>query len=357
MSKVLAASLVAVVFSAALFIYSVIDPGPYGATEPVAGATGSRGPVPLPARASGSPSTDTRHAALGPDLVAPDATRSIGLHVASMDELLAFYDAMDFGVEFWRPSEKGVPPVILADLPDSWVADLGSGTKKSLFYRAVLPLVLQINNEIMADRATVLVHIADRANGNAGDRAGLARLGAIAIAYGVLSPPPDKGKPFVPQFSAAVLKQLATRVDAIPVSMALGQAAYESGYTTSRFATGDNSLFGPWRDGDGMRPRGRRVERGNEGRYATALDSTRAYARNLNTHPAYEEFRGVRATMRAETDILDGHALAAALVMYSQSGVTYTNTLRALIAENNLSQVDAAVLRDEETVRVVAVIK
>lgn len=357
MSRILAASLVAVVFSSALFIYSVLDPGPYGATHSVALDAGSQRPIAVPAlagsglRGGGRPLPQMASLDLGPGVPAIGATRAIGLRVATMQELLDFYEAVDFGNDHWREAVTSVPPVFLTGIPEGWVAELGAEARKNLFFRAILPLVLAVNDQIMADRQFVLAHFEARTTEALPSDEALIRLGAIAAAYGVLSPP-DKGKEFIAQLSANQLKELALRVDVIPVSLALGQAAYESGYATSRLATGDNGLFGLWRDGDGMRPRGRRS--GNRGEYRTPLDSTRAYTHNLNTHPTYAEFREERATMRAEAEILDGHALAAALVMYSPSGVTYTNTLRAIIAENRLSALDAAALRDDDPVEVVA---
>ncbi len=372
MSKILAASLVAVVFSAALFIYSTLYTGPYGATAIATTPNGARpqevsrqgSAIPVPParagtlRASGlvqpirltQPATTVSMPAQGHRYDLHDV---VGLDVGSLNELQTFYDTINFDAHHWRDSNAGVPPVFVSEIPESWSNALDATSKKNLFFRAILPLILVVNEEVTTDRHLLLTYMEDRSVGRPSSPETLARLGGIAATYGVIEAP-DKGKAFTPELSSADLKELFLRVDAVPVSMALGQAAYESGYATSRLATGENGLFGQWRDGDGLRPRGRRAAfSGNENtRYATPLASTRAYILNLNTDDAYLEFREERAVMRQADGRLDGYRLAEALGMYSDSGLTYANTLRAIIAENELTKVDDISLRDEVPVRV-----
>lgn len=366
MSKILAASLIAVVFSAALFMYSTFYTGPYGATAVALGSTtphrGAAVPVP-PARFGSTrtnsfvePASLARTAgatAMPAQSFRYDLHDVVSLDVSSLDELQEFYDAINFDAHHWRDSQAGVPPVFITGIPESWSNGLGAASKKNLFFRAILPLVLVVNEEVTADRHLLLAYMEDRATGRPSSPETLARLGGIAVAYGAIDAP-DKGKAFTPELSSAQLKELFLRIDTVPVSLALGQAAYESGYATSRLATGENGLFGQWRDGDGLRPRGRRAafSSSENALYATPLASTRAYIRNLNTDAAYEEFRVERAVMRQQDGRLDGYRLAEALVMYSESGLTYTNTLRAIITENELTAVDDAALRDEAPVQV-----
>ena len=51
------------------------------------------------------------------------------------------------------------------------------------------------------------------------------------------------------------IDKLKNRMDIIPVSIALAQAAKESGWGTSRFALEGNAIFGQWTwDGQGIAP-------------------------------------------------------------------------------------------------------
>jgi uncharacterized FlgJ-related protein len=137
--------------------------------------------------------------------------------------------------------------------------------------------------------------------------------------------------------------------------MALGQAAYESAYATSRFAMEGNSLYGQWRWGSGIVPSG---QRGNLGDYRiadydTPLDSTFAFAKNLNSNRAYEKFRILRAQLRNENKPLNGHYLAQGLDRYSERGEHYIATLQEIITHNDLGQLDTVKLGSGTPIKLV----
>jgi Bax protein len=132
--------------------------------------------------------------------------------------------------------------------------------------------------------------------------------------------------------------------------LALGQAAYESGYGTSRFAHQGNSLFGQWTyGGDGIAPENKREEKGNYGiaAFEWPFDSVRGYFLNLMSHPAYEDLRRLRADMRAAGKPLDSLTLADGLIRYSERGQEYVDSLKGMIRKNGLDIADNAVFRDE----------
>ncbi len=141
------------------------------------------------------------------------------------------------------------------------------------------------------------------------------------------------------------------RVDAVPAGLALGQAAYESGYGTSRFATEGNSLFGQWTyKGDGIKPREQRTSSKGDHRikaFEWPFDSVRAYFLNLMTHRAYEDFRRLRAELRAAGKPLDSMTLADGLLSYSERGQEYVDSLKGIMRVNRLTLADNAVFRDE----------
>ena len=137
--------------------------------------------------------------------------------------------------------------------------------------------------------------------------------------------------------------ELLRRVDVVPPSMAIAQAAVESGWGTSYAARVGNSLFGqiqpngrhsvnvPWRPGPAMpQP------------FSSVSDSVDAYFLNLNTHFAYGDFRAERARMRSGGKEPDGYHLIGQLLRYSELGHAYVNFVRSLIRENQLSDFDRA---------------
>ncbi|MBC7905649.1 MAG: glucosaminidase domain-containing protein [Rhodospirillaceae bacterium] len=215
---------------------------------------------------------------------------------------------------------KAVPSLFLTNVPAD-LADLAEvDVKKRVFLRLMLPLVLVVNQEIAEDRRRLEAMIAGR---EPRDEPWLAEL---AARYGV-----DGASP----------TQLLRRVDVVPPSLALAQAAEESGWGTSRFVREANNLFGhvgqdvtPTGDQDGPRMAS----------FASLHEAVRAYVHNLNTHSAYETLRRYRATARARGAFPDGHTLAGALTSYSERGSAYVDAIRALIRANNLLRYDHAKL-------------
>ena len=91
------------------------------------------------------------------------------------------------------------------------------------------------------------------------------------------------------------LAKLKMRMDIIPVSIALAQAANESGWGTSRFALEGNALFGQWTwSKKGISPKNKDPDQSHKIlQFQILKASVRAYKNNLNTHNAYQEFREV----------------------------------------------------------------
>ncbi len=139
-------------------------------------------------------------------------------------------------------------------------------------------------------------------------------------------------------------------------SLALAQAAHESGYATSRFAYTGNALFGQWDwSKDAIKPQQQRKGMGNYGikSFAQPVDSVRAYIWNLNTHRAYAGFRRERAIQRGTTQgriALDGAKLAATLTDYSERGAEYTAELQGTISFNRLERADNLRLMEGEPI-------
>jgi len=219
---------------------------------------------------------------------------------------------------------KFVKPVRLSLLPKEMKNIQSTQEKKKLFLEIILPLVLEENNRIKIDRKKLFVIL----NKNNNSDQEIKWLNQKFKQYGV------------------VKKDLATlkiRMDEIPVSLALAQAAKESGWGTSRFAIEGNALFGQWTwSGEGIKPADVDSNDGSHKvmKFKVLKASVRAYQRNLNTHSSYRNFRLARAIMRDNDEELDSLTLANYLDKYAATGKEYTVIIKKIIQQNKLQDFD-----------------
>ena len=269
------------------------------------------------------------------------------------DDIFALFDRLGYTQRAWQAGIREVPRVYLNDIPDSWrersdqmasVAD-----KKRLFFRVLAPIVLRINELIAADRARARTITSKLQTGEGVSIEDQAWLAELVVRYKVSDGPDD---PINPDDYV----ELLTRVDIIPLSLALAQAASESGWGTSRFAREGNALFGQWTWGKGMTPAEQRADTLGDYRVAafesTAL-SAYSYALNLNTSNAYRDLRLKRADLRRQNLRLSGTALADTLLRYSERGQEYVDELKALIRINKLDATDDAYLKEMAVIHIV----
>ena len=142
------------------------------------------------------------------------------------------------------------------------------------------------------------------------------------------------------------LSTLKIRMDEIPVSLAIAQAAKETGWGTSRFALEGNALFGQWTwSGEGIKPAGADDDTTHKVmKFKILKSSVRAYQRNLNTHSSYKDFRLARAELRDNKMKLDSLILSNYLDKYAETGKEYVKILKQIIKQNNLIEFDDAKL-------------
>lgn len=141
------------------------------------------------------------------------------------------------------------------------------------------------------------------------------------------------------QPAEALIKPLLEHIDIVPTAMVLAQAANESSWGRSRFAEQGNNYFGQWcyRPGCGIVPSNRKAGARHEVQhFHSPVDSVNAYFRNINTHPAYQGLRELRAQMRERGEPLTAYQLVAGLGKYSERGDHYIDELRQMIRGNNL---------------------
>jgi Bax protein len=151
---------------------------------------------------------------------------------------------------------------------------------------------------------------------------------ALAKRYRIKSDDPD-----------IIRQRLMVKVDTLPSSLVLAQAAMESAWGTSRFAVEGNNYFGQWcfSEGCGLVPESRGDGKRHEVRlFESPKASVKSYMRNLNSHPAYKELRQTRAKLRQQEMDLNGCYLARGLTRYSEKGDAYVETLKQLIRVNDL---------------------
>ena len=196
---------------------------------------------------------------------------------------------------------------------------------------------MQANEKILSEREHLLNAIRKK---DIQENEWLASLG---VKYKVIKQESEK-------LDNAALIELKKRVDIVPPSLALAQAAEESGWGTSRFAIKGNSLFGQWDfSGKGIKPEEQRTELGNYGiaTFESPQDSIEAYMLNLNTHRAYERMRQKRAVFRQQNKEPAGWDLAKTLDKYSERGNDYVKSLHAIMSYNRLNDADQAHLWDK----------
>ena len=260
----------------------------------------------------------------------------------SKEYLIYIFDKLGYtGDKIESGETTAVPPLLVVSIDKGWADDETVAFKKSLFYRIILSLILYENEAILRERQKLEGILDAGGTDRAFTSEQLASLNHLAYSYRVLK---EEGSN---PLSEQQIQDLLLRVDIIPPSLALAQAAHESGYATSRFAHTGNALFGQWDwSANSIKPQQQRKGMGNYGirSFDQPIDSVRAYFWNLNTHRAYRGFRAKRATLRGEQSgraILDGEVLAGTLTSYSERGSEYTEELKSTIRYNRLGMADS----------------
>jgi Bax protein len=272
---------------------------------------------------------------------------------SSLDETIAWFKARNWWGEEKRGEQLSVPHSIVVAISDRWQQSdapyLPVAIKKEVFYRFMLPLAVHANSMVMDRRKRLKrleAMLGDDIAFSAEDNAWLYK---ILVLLRIADQEKVKQITDLADLQKAIAKALY-KLDIIPVGLVLAQAAYESGYSTSRFAVKGNALFGQWTfGGKGILPEHQRRQLGNYriARFEWLFDSVRSYFINLNSHPAYEDFRRLRAEIRTAGKSMSSVLLAEGLKNYSERGQIYVDTLKSIIRVNNLDIADNAVFRDE----------
>ena len=221
---------------------------------------------------------------------------------------------------------KKVKPFYISLLPRdlSLIEDVRE--RKELFIKIILPLILQENEKIKEDREKLFKLLAKKSN---------TKVEKNWLKW--------KFKEY--KIKNRDISELKIRMDIVPVSLAIAQAAIESGWGTSRFALEGNALYGQWTWSDkGLKPSGNVDGDHKVMHFKILTASIKAYEKNLNTHSGYIEFREARANLRNRNEKVTGLKLTQYLDKYSATGMEYTKKLELTIKKNSLSDFENAKL-------------
>ncbi len=242
------------------------------------------------------------------------------------ETVLSLFEDVEYDLRDVR-YQKRVKPIYFTQFPKDLDEIKDVQLKKETFIKIVLPLVVAENDKILSDRSK-LKQITSRKMTT------------------------DKEKLWLRQklreykVKNSDMEELKKRMDIIPVSIALAQAAKESGWGTSRFALEGNAIFGQWTwTGQGIEPLNKNKNEGHKIlRFPILRASVKAYKNNLNTHKGYSSFREKRYSFRKRNKSLKGVNLTDTLDKYAQTGKEYTKILEQIITQNNLTDFETVQL-------------
>jgi Bax protein len=241
--------------------------------------------------------------------------------------VLNLFEDLEYDLDNVR-NKKIVKPIYFTRLPKDLDKIRSSSQKKETFLQILLPLVVAENEKIKKDRTYLLKILKENQTAK-----NISWINKKHKEYKVT----DKN-----------IDELIEKIDIIPNSIALAQAAKESGWGTSRFALEGNAIFGQWTwNGVGMAPLDKDEDQKHKIlKFPLLRASVKAYITNLNTHGGYKSFRKKRLELRANNKILSGLDLIHELENYAQTGKEYTKVLEKIIKQNDLDEFETVTIDD-----------
>jgi len=262
------------------------------------------------------------------DLNTQDDNKKLENHAVSLDTqiTLNLFENLKYDLKKIRQGQP-VKPIYLSQLPKDLNRLKNTKKKKDTFIKIIMPLILDENNKILENRRK-LFKILGKSTNSMGEKRWLKRR---FKEYGI-----KKGD----------ITELKVRMDIIPPSIAIAQAAIESGWGTSRFALEGNAMFGQWTwSKNGIEPTDKSKNQDHKIlKFSMLRSSVKAYKNNLNTHNGYKEFREKRAELRKNNKKISGLKLVNYLYNYAATGKEYIKILKRTIDQNRLTDFDDATL-------------
>ena len=243
---------------------------------------------------------------------------TIRLSASTLEEI---FESSGYSLENVRKKKK-VKPIYISILPSEIGQIENTEKRKGTFIKIILPLILNENKQIKSDRKKLFRILGKKYNNNIEKKWLKIKFSEYKIKNSDLS-------------------ELKVRMDIIPVSLAIAQAAKETGWGTSRFAQEGNALFGQWTySDDGLQPLENTLSKHKVKRFNLLQASVTAYKKNLNTHKVYNKFRLARAELRERNEKINSLTLVKYLNKYAETGDNYTKILEKIIKQNKLMDFD-----------------
>jgi len=255
------------------------------------------------------------------------------INIEDGENVIKRFAAYGYNLDEIRKGKSNVPNLFLKKLPRELTKLEDLKDKKRLFIESLLPPILKVNQFIRYERSRLIeIMKSIELNGDASldERYWLRRK---MIRY---------------RMDEFDINELYTRMNIIPPSLALAQAAIETGWGTSRFAQDANALYGQWtwNDEKGMIPLEREHGESHSIRkFNSLISAVESYALNLNTHPAYKDFRMERNKFPSSDQIKVNEDLLFTLLYYSELGFEYIDNLNNIMGSNNMRAFDKARLQ------------
>jgi uncharacterized FlgJ-related protein len=161
-------------------------------------------------------------------VVSNDPAQVVKIEINSLDELSEFFDSLNYNSAAWQAGNRKIPRLTFDRVSKTWQKSSKSlpvKKKKEIFFRLMIPLVLIANEGVLKERE--FVKTLDESHKTLVE---LAKKYRVSLA--------DQQK-----ISESERKELLEKVDIVPASLALAQAAEESGWATSRFTLEGNAFF------------------------------------------------------------------------------------------------------------------
>ncbi|MBD22351.1 MAG: hypothetical protein CL572_01635 [Alphaproteobacteria bacterium] len=248
-------------------------------------------------------------------------------YISKANEMLEIFQKYNFSVDKFLKDESA-NLIIFSSLPEDFMEIQPVNKRKKLFIQTLLPIIYTENLKILEDRKKILDWWNESQGENFSRDFWPAWLFELSEKYDA---------------EDSNLGNLLIKVDVIPISMALAQAAIESGWGTSRYLREGNAIYGQYtfEKNKGILP----SERDSSKKFfirkfENLSESTKSYFKNINTHLAYESLREERKKLRMNGEILSGLKLSNYLTSYSERKQDYVNDVRKIIESNNFMKFD-----------------
>ena len=248
-------------------------------------------------------------------------------YISQAREMIDIFKKYDFTIDSFI-KDQSANLIIFSSLPKDFMDINSVSERKNLFINTLLPIAFIENLKILDDRKRILDWWS-QSNGETYQREFWP-----SWLYNVS----DKY-----DYEGSNIGELLMRVDIVPLSLALAQAAIESGWGTSRYLREGNALYGQYTFDKslGLKPQDRDKDKNFYVRkFINLSDSTRSYLKNINTHNAYVNFRQERGTLRMNGDTLTGLSLSRFLDNYSERRSAYVADIKTIIETNNFMKFD-----------------